>query len=97
MVRLTSLNSVDQWEAEQAAGYPEITIFIENLKNLIREKPELGQPGPLLSIKGITLPCRKHSVKISLFSNRYAIGYDFLTAHYLSNETDAGIVKMNFS
>jgi hypothetical protein len=88
---------VSQWEARQTAEYPEIEGFTQLLKRLIAENPEAGLPDPLLSETGKNLPCRKRSVNISLFSNRYAIGYSYITAHYLYNTTKAVIVKMGYT
>ena len=97
MAKLICLNSVSQWEREQVSKYPEIGIFIEKLKNMIREKPEIGFPDPILSGSGKALPCRKRSVNITLFSRRYAIGYSYITASYLYNENDIVIAKMIYS
>jgi hypothetical protein len=88
---------VSQWEREQVAKYPEIGIFIEKLKNIIREKPEKGFPDPILSDTGKKLSCRKHSVNITLFSRRYAIGYSYIIASYLYNENNIIIAKMIFA
>jgi len=98
MARLTCLDSVSQWEHEQVSNYPEIGIFIEKLKNIIREKPESGLPDPiLLANTAKNLPCLKRSVSITLFSRRYAIGYSYLTATYLYNENDIIIVRMDYT
>jgi len=97
MANLICLNSVSQWEREQVSKYPEISVFIKKLKNIIREKPEKGFLDPILSHTGKKLPCRKHSVNITLFSRRYAIGYSYLTASYLYNENDIIIAKMSYS
>ena len=97
MERLICLDSVSLWESKQTAEYPEIKVFIEKLKKIIREKPEKGLADPILSYKGQTLPCRKHAVNITLFSRQYAIGYNFLEALYLHNNKDGiVIVKMNY-
>ena len=97
MVRLVCLNSVSQWEHEQVSKYPNIRIFIEKLKNIIREKPEMGLHDPILSLKtGKRLPCRKHSVNITLFPRQYAIGYSFIEATYLYNGNDIIIVRMDY-
>jgi len=97
MVRLTWASSVSQWEHEQVSRYPEIRIFIEKLKKMVREKPHKGLPDPFLSETGKTVPCYKHSVNISLFSCQYALGYNFITASYVYNVSDAFIIKMAFS
>ena len=97
MVKLTCLDSVSQWKHEQVSRYPEISLFIDKLKNMIREKPQHGLPDPFLSETGKTIPCLKYSVYISLFSCRYALGYSFVTASYVYNNTDALIIKMTFS
>jgi len=96
MARLTCLNSVSLWEREQISKYPEIGIFIEKLKNMIKDNPENGLPDPIL-MAGKKLPCKKRSVNITLFSNRYAIGYGCLTATYLSNSNDVVIVRMEYN
>ena len=98
MARLTCLNSVSQWEHEQISKYPEIELFIEKLKNNIREKPEKGLLDPIILFDTReNLPCRKQSVSISLFSRQYAVGYSFIVATYLQNNDDIFIVKMNYS
>jgi len=97
MARLTCLDSVSQWEHEQVSKYPEIGIFIEKLKNIIKEKPEGGLPDPILLANGKNLPCLKRSVSITLFSRRYAIGYSCLTATYFYNENDIIIARMDYS
>jgi len=97
MARLICHNSVSLWENEQGSVYPEIKLFIEKLKNMICKKPESGLPDPHLSITGKTIPCRKLSVNISLFSYKYALGYNFITASYVFNENNIYIIKMAFS
>jgi hypothetical protein len=97
MVKLRCLNSVSQWEHEQVFNYPEIEIFVQKLKDIIKAKPGAGLNDPLLSESGKIIPCRKQSVNIALFSNRYAIGYNYLTASYIYNDTDIVIVKMKFT
>ena len=97
MVRLTCLNSVSQWVNEQTSRYSGINIFINKLRSMIENKPENGLYDPILSGTGKIIPCRKQSVKLSLFPYRHAIGYDHITATYVCNETSAVIVKMNYS
>ena len=97
MANLVCLNSVSQWEREQVSKYPNVGIFIEKLKNIVREKPEKGLPDPILSLNtGKNLPCRKHSVNITLFSRHYAIGYSFIEATYLYNGNNIIIVRMDY-
>ena len=96
MAKLKCLNSVSQWEHEQITKYPEIKVFIEKLKNIISEKPEKGLLDSIISNTGKILPCRKHSVNITLFSRRYAIGYSYIVASYLFNENDIIIIKIVF-
>ena len=98
MVNLSCLNIVSQWKRDQILQYPELRIFIDKLKDIIKKKPEKGFSDPLL-FPGMkrNLRCLKHSVNISLFSHQYAIGYNFITASYLYTNTQAIIVKMNFS
>jgi hypothetical protein len=97
MVKLTLLNSVSRWEARQVSDYPEIEEFITMLKNIIRENPGAGLYDPILSETGKKIPCRKRSVNIFLFSNRYAIGYSHITAHYLYSNNEAVIIKMRYT
>jgi len=97
MARLTCLNTVFQWIDEQTTQYSGIYIFINKLKSMIENKPENGLYDPILSGTGKTIPCRKQSVNLSLFSCRHAIGYDHITATYIYNETSVLIVKMNYS
>jgi|GEM_PF-2221962 len=97
MAKLTCLNSVSQWEREQISKYPEAGMFIKKLKNNIMEKPEKGLLDPIIFDAGRNLPCRKQSVSISLFSNRYAIGYSYIVATYLYNEDNVVIVKLDYS
>jgi hypothetical protein len=87
---------VSQWEHEQITLYPEIGLFIEKLKNMIKNNPESGLLDPVLSVTGKTIPCRKQAVNITLFSNQYAIGYNFITASYIYNEDSIVIIKMGF-
>ncbi|MDR1802676.1 MAG: hypothetical protein LBQ94_03635 [Treponema sp.] len=98
MVNLICLNSVSQWERDQVLQYPELQLFIDKLKDIIRKNPNNGFPDPLL-LPGMrkNLPCFKHSVKISLFSNKNAMGYSFVTASYLPTDTEVIIMKMSFS
>jgi len=98
MVNLTCLDSVSQWEHEQISKYPVLRVFIDKLKNMIKNRPDKGLPDPIL-IPGRkkNLPTLKHSVNISLFSRQHAIGYDFITATYLYKDPDAIIVKMIYS
>jgi hypothetical protein len=88
---------VSRWETQQFSKYPEIRDFVTALKGLIKEKPEAGLYDPVLSETGKVLPCRKRSVNIFLFSTRYAIGYSYITAHYLYNAEKIVIVKMGFT
>ena len=97
MAKLICLNSVSQWEREQVSNYPELKGFIEKLKNMVRNNPQSGLFDPILSETGKTIPCRKLSVNISLFSFQYALGYNFITASYVFNETNSVIIKMTFS
>jgi len=97
MAKLICLDSVSQWEHKQVTLYPEIKVFIEKLKRMIMEKPESGLYDPVLLETGVTVPCRKRSVSIALFSYSYAIGYGFLSAHYLYNTETVMIVKMTYS
>ena len=97
MVNVTCLNSVSLWEREQISKYPELKGFIEKLKNMIRGRPESGLFDPVLSKSGKTIPCKKLSVNISLFSFQYALGYSFITASYVSNDTNSLIIKITYS
>jgi len=85
------------WEQKQVSKYPEIKIFIDKLKSNICKKPESGHLDSYLSITGKTIPYRKLSVYISLFSNEYALGYNFITASYVFNNDIIYIMKMTFS
>jgi len=98
MVKLTCLDSVSQWENEQVSQYPELRVFIDKLKSMIKTRPDKGLPDPIL-LPGMknNLPTLKHSVNISLFSRQNAIGYDFIIATYLYIVDEAIIVKMVFS
>ena len=96
MAKLICLDSVSRWENDQITKYPEIRIFTDKLKKIVSEKPESGFYDPLLSETGKEIPTRKLTVNINLFSHQYAIGYNFITAHYLHNDTDIVIVKMSY-
>jgi hypothetical protein len=73
-------------------------VFIEKLKNLIKEKPEGGLPDPIfLPDIGKKLPCLKRSVSITLFPRRYALGYSYITATYFYNESDIIVAYMDYS
>ena len=98
MVKLICLDSVSQWEHEQVSQYPVLRIFIDKLKNIIRNKPDKGLPDPIL-LPGMKKNLRslKHSVNISIFSRQYAIGYDFITATYLYKDPVVIVIKMDFS
>jgi len=95
-VRLTCLDFAYQWEHEETSKYPEIGTFIEKLKRTIREKPEKGLPDPII-FRGQNLPCWKQSVNISLFPRRHAIGYSFITAHYLRGTDEVVIAKFAYT
>jgi len=97
MAKLTCLNSVSQWELEQTSKYPEMKLFIDKLKDMIEKHPEKGLPNSFLSVKGITVPCLKQSVNLSLFPYQYALGYTFITAFYVHNNTKILIVDLHFS
>ena len=97
MVRLTYLDSAYLWKHEQILQYPLIEEAIHKLEKMIMEKPEQGLPDPILSITGKSIQCFKHSVNIPLFSNRYAIGYNFITANYIFNKYVARIILMKFT
>ena len=95
-MNLTCHSSVTQWEREQVSQYPEIVLFTDKLKSMICDNPEGGLYDPLLASNGRTIPCQKRSLNVSLFSHRYAIGYEFITAYYIYNETDIFIIKMKW-
>jgi len=95
MAKLICLDSAFQWEREQVSKYPEIVVFIEKLKRIIKEKPEAGKPDPII-YKGKKLPCRKHSVKIEIFSRYNAMGYSFIMASYLPSGDDIYIINMGY-
>ena len=95
-MKLICHSSVSQWEREQASHYPEIILFTDKLKNMICDNPEGGLYDPLLSLEGKNIPCRKRSINTALFSRRYTIGYDVITAYYIHNKTDVFIIKMKW-
>jgi hypothetical protein len=95
MVNLRCHSSVSQWEREQISHYPEIVLFTDKLKSMICDNPERGFDDPLL-FGGNIIPCRKCSLNVSLFSRQYTIGYEYITAHYVFNETDIFIIKMKW-
>ena len=97
MANLICLNTVFQWEHEQVSRYPEIRAYIEKLKSIILEKPESGLPDQLLLEAGKTILCRKHSVNIRLFSHHYAIGYGYISAHYVFNADALTIVRIGYT
>jgi len=97
MANLICLNTVSQWEHEQVSQYPEIRAYIDKLKNMILEKPESGLPDQLLLDAGKTILCKKHSVNISLFSYHYAIGYGYVSAHYVYNADVITIIRMGYT
>ena len=97
MVRLSRHNSVSQWKHEQVLRYPEIKLFIEKLETMVKDNPDKGLFDPILSETGEIWTCRKQSVNITLFSHWYAIGYSYIIAHYIYNETDVYIIRMSFN
>lgn len=97
MVKLSCLNSVSQWEHEQVSNYPEIGIFIDKLKEMIKTRPDAGLKDALLSAAGKNIACMKRSVNITIFSSRYAIGYSCITAFYIYNDASAVIIQMKFA
>jgi len=97
MAKLTCLNSVSQWELKQISKYPEIRLFIGKLKDMIEKHPEKGLPDSFLSVKGKAVPCFKQSVNLSLFPYQYALGYNFIFALYVFNNTDILIIDLYFS
>jgi hypothetical protein len=64
---------------------------------MITERPESGKEEPVLSMGGKTIPCRRQSVRLNFFSERYAIGYDRLSALYLCNDEIAAVMRVYFS
>jgi len=96
MVNLTCHSSVSQWEREQIKQYPEIVLFTDKLKGMICDDPEGGLPDPLMSLDGRNIPSCKRSLNISLFSARYAIGYEYITANYIYNKTDIFIIRIKW-
>jgi len=97
MAKLICHNSVPLWEHEQVSRYPEIKFFIKKLKNNIIKNPDGGSSENLLSISGKTIPFRKQSVKINLFSYQYAHGYSFITASYLYNNELIYLFNITFT
>jgi hypothetical protein len=86
-----------QWESDHISIYPEIIIFIDRLKNKIKQNPENGSPDEYLSVSGKKVPFRKQSVNVNLFSHQYALGYNFITASYLYNDDLIYVFNMAFS
>ena len=97
MAKLILSSSASRWKNSKISQYPDIRAFIEKLESMVREKPERGLKDAELSVNGKTIPCYKHSVNISLFPHRNAIGYGFITANYTYNKSIVYIVKMNFA
>ena len=83
------------WEREQISKYPEIEVFIEKLKIIIKENPDGGKPDPIV-FNGKKLLCKRHAVKIELFPRHNAMGYSFLVADYLCEGDDIYIIGMNY-
>ncbi|WP_461245949.1 hypothetical protein [Treponema sp. R6D11] len=88
---------MSQWELEQVSKYPEMKLFIEKLKDMIEKHPEKGLPDSFLSVKGKSVPFLKQSVNLSLFPHQYALGYNFITAFYVCNNTEILIIDLHFS
>ena len=97
MAKLICLSSVSQWEIKQVSKYPEIKLFIEKLKRMIEYHPENGLPDSFLSSKGKTVPCLKQSINLLLFPPQYSLGYTFITAFYVYNNTEILIIDLHFS
>jgi len=97
MAKLICLNSASRWEHEQVSKYPEMKLFIDKLKAMIEKHPEKGLPDSFISIKGKTVRFLKQSVNLSLFPSQYALGYNFITAFYIYNNTDIVIIDLHFS
>ena len=95
-MKLTCLDSASQWEFEQTSKYHEVKIFIDSLKRLIVENPEKGVLDPFIFL-GKTLPFRKRMINISIFPARYAIGYSYITAHYLLGSKEIVIVRFGYA
>jgi hypothetical protein len=95
-VKLICLNSASQWEHEEISKYPELGSFIEKLKTIIIENPGRGLVELLPLEAGEAVESRKQTVNISLFSSRYAIGYNFLSAYYINNGNTIIILRMNY-
>jgi len=96
MVKLTCLDFASQWERNETSRYPELGIFIEKLKRTVRENPGKGRLDPIL-YKGQELPCLKRSVKIEIIPRHNAIGYSFITAWYVHDDSNVIIVNMDYS
>jgi hypothetical protein len=62
---------------------------------MISENPGAGLPDSLL-FKGKIVSCQKRSLNVSFFSRKYTLGYEFITAYYIYNETDAMIIKIKW-
>jgi len=95
MVKLTCLDFASQWEYVEVSKYPEIGMFVEKLKRLIKENPEKGRPDPIL-YKGRELRCLKRSVKLELIPRHNAMGFSFITAWYVYDGDNVFIINMDY-
>jgi hypothetical protein len=70
---------------------------VSKLERKIAEYPERGIPETFLTTTGKTAPCKKQTVALNFFQERYAIGYGKLTAAYIHNMETIAIIKLYYT
>jgi hypothetical protein len=96
-VKLTLLDSARRWKQERINEYPSISVQFETLERSILDHPDSGLSDTLLLAGGRSLPCRRQSIQMQLFSGRIVNNTKQLSALYLFNATEVFIFQYLFT
>jgi hypothetical protein len=95
-VNLIYRRASEQKKNDMIIRYPDISTFINRLELSIKKEPSGGRI-ERLTINGKIVPTHRRSLKLSLFSHNYSIGYDNITANYIVCEDQITILYLYFT
>jgi hypothetical protein len=96
-VKLIYLSSAEEQKNKILSEYPALRGHILSLEKIISENPDSGKSESILVRSGKTMTCRERSVRLNFFSDRYSVGYRYLTAQYIYNTELLAVIKIFFS
>lgn len=95
-VALIYLQSAERQKKAMLEKYPAFRLLFEKLEKIISDNPLRGhEENIFLPAKG-RIKVRAQSVKLSLFPERYSIGYDHLSATYIPMDNGNVVIAIHF-